>query len=486
MIKPKWFENIKTKVYPCLNENIKTNVLIIGGGITGISCAYELSNYYDDITLVTMNDFFEGTTGATTAKVTIQHGYLYHDLIKKLGLKKAKAYFELNNKGLSRIKDIVFKENIDCDLEILPSYLYSYNNEEENLKKEMIAYNKLGIKAITKGIDGFDRVALEIENQANFHPLKYLSSLLEILNKKNVKIYRNTKILDVSKHIARTNHYKINADIIIIATGYPVYTKHRMFFTKLIPSISYVGITKPNIDIKQGNYINTKDPIFAFRNYNESLVISGLTHKSSKLLTLNKQHKLLDIAKTHFLIDNFETTWSTRDYQSVDLLPFIGKINNFTYIATGYAGWGMTNSVGASLLIKDLIQNNSNELSKVFNPKRIIFNPKIFKYNLSSIKTIILSKRNFEKIKEFDLSEGKIIKMNHTRYGVYRDEFNNIHFNKAKCTHLGCGLVLNKEEKLYECPCHGSRFNYNGKVIHGPAKNNLKNLIITDKEKRNG
>src|SRR5690554_3550635 len=177
MIKPLWYNEIKTKVYPSLNENIHTKILIIGGGITGISCAYELSFVCQDITLITMNDFFEGTTGATTAKVTYQHGYLYHDLIKKVGIEKAKAYFQLNNNGLERIKAIIETENIDCDYQEVDSYLYSYNNEEDNLKKELIAYNNIGINATSTEISTFDRIALKIPQQGQFHPLKYLSKL---------------------------------------------------------------------------------------------------------------------------------------------------------------------------------------------------------------------------------------------------------------------------------------------------------------------
>lgn len=483
MIEPIWYKEIKTKVYPSLNENIKTKILIIGGGITGISCAYELSSICNDITLVTMNDFFEGTTGATTAKITYQHGYLYHDLIKRVGIDKAKAYFEFNKKGLHRIKEIITEEKIECDFEEVDSYLYSYNNEEDNLKKELIAYNSLGIKAHTTGIDGFDRISLKIENQGYFHPLKYLSKLLEILSNKNMRIYRNTQIKEVSKHQAKTKHNTITADVIIVATGYPIYSQHSLFFTKLIPYISYAVAGIPNKNIEKGNYINTKDPIVAFRYHKEMMIISGMSHKSNEIPDYkSKYQKLIDISKTHFLFDQFEASWSTRDYESIDLLPFVGKVNNYTYIATGYGGWGMTNSVGAALLVKDIYQQKDNPHINVFNPKRLILSKKFFAYNISSIKTIIKSKKQFEKYSDIDLTEGKIIKINNTRYGLYRDENNNIHISKAKCTHLGCGLSLNKVDRVYECPCHGSMFNYNGKVIHGPARDNLQTIIIKNKQ----
>ena len=306
MIKSIWFDDVEAKIYPSLNANIKTKILIIGGGITGISCAYELSNICDDITLVTMNDFFEGTTGFTSAKVTYQHGYIYHDIIKKNNIQKAKAYYELNKKGLDRIKEIVETEKIDCDFETVNSYLYSYNSEEANLKKELKAYNELGIKAKTSSIDGFDRIALEITDQANFHPLKYLSKLLEILAKKNIRIYRNTKVLEFKKNRVITKHYSITADTIIVATSYPIYTNHSVFFTKLIPTISYVLSGKPYKDIPNGNFINTKDPIVAFRNFNDQLIVSGMTHLSKELPDYNsKYQKLIDISKTHFGIENF-------------------------------------------------------------------------------------------------------------------------------------------------------------------------------------
>lgn len=483
MIKPIWFEDINTKVYPSLNENIKTKILIIGGGITGISCAYELSEVCNDITIVTMNDFFEGTTGATTAKITFQHGYLYHDLIKKVGIENAQAYYHLNKKGLDRLKEIIYQEKIDCDFEEVDSYLYSYNDEENNLKKEVKAYNSLGIKSQTTEIEHFDRIALKISQQGQFHPLKYLSKLLEILKQRNVRIFRNTQVKDISKHLVKTKHYTITADNIIIATGYPVYSNHRFFFTKLIPSISYVVTGIPQKHIENGNYINTKNPIIALRYHKDMLILSGMSHNSSEMPDYNfKYQQLIDVAKTHFSIDEFPSSWSTRDYTSVDLLPFIGKVNKFTYIATGYGAWGMTNSVGASLLIKDIYLRKNNPHIKVFTPRRFICNKKFLFYNIKTINTIIKSKKRFDKIKDIELTEGKIVRIGLTRFGIYRDEDNNIHISKAKCTHLGCGLTLNKVDRVYECPCHGSRFNYNGKVIHGPAKEKLPSVVVKNKK----
>lgn len=477
MLKSMWLNTIQKQTYKPLQEDLDTDVLIIGGGITGISCAYELAQLYHNIVLVTMNEFYSGTTGFTTAKITYQQGFIYHDLLQNYEEKQVENFYEFNKQGLDRIKEIVTNEKINCDFEEVDGYLYSLYNEETKIKQEYEAYQKLNIPGELTTI--FDNIALKVEKQAIFHPLKYLEGILNKISDR-VKIYENTKIIDIDGNIATTeDDFTIHADKIIIATGYPLYPNYNLFFTKLIPSLSYVVVGKNEKEIKKANYINSSDPIVALRFYDNLAIVSGYSHESKEMRQENEEFKkLTDVAKDKFAIKDFEFAWSTRDYDSVDLLPFVGKVRSNVYIATGFSGWGMTKSVASAILIKDLIVGNESKFTNLFNPLRNAMSRKFFKYNMGMLNTIIKSKQGFEQLDDLAKSEGKIIKFNNRRYGIFKDDSGNIIMVKATCTHLGCGLTFNKIDRTYDCPCHGSKFNYDGRVLSGPAKRDLKVIRI--------
>lgn len=479
MLKSMWLDTINKKTYPNLQENIKTDILIIGGGITGISCAYELSKFYNNITLVTMNEFYSGTTGYTTAKITYQQGLIYDDLLKNYNLDDVKKFYEFNKIGLERIKEIVNSENIDCDFEEVDSYLYNVHNEEEYIKNEYQAYQKLEIPSELTMIDDLNTLGLKVTNQGIFHPLKYLEALLNIISDK-VKIYENTKIIDIDGKTALTeDEFTIEASEIIIATSYPIYPKYNLFFTKLIPNISYVVVGKPEITLAKANYINTVDPSVNLRFYENMLIVSGFSHESKEMKTENDVfNSLSEIAKEKFKIGDFEYAWSTRDYNSVDLLPYVGRIKANIYLATGFNEWGMTKSVASAILIKDLILGNYSPYQAIFSPMRVSLSKKFFTYNAGMVGTIIKSRKPYEQLNDLNPTEGKIIKFNNRRYGIFKDDGGNIIMVKATCTHLGCGLSFNKIDRTYDCPCHGSKFNYDGRVLSGPAKRDLKVIKI--------
>lgn len=479
MLKSMWLNTIKKQTYKPLQENLETEVLIIGGGISGISCAYELAQFYNNIVLVTMNEFYSGTTGFTTAKITYQQGFLYHDLLKNYDKEQVTKFYEFNKLGLERIKEIINNEKIDCDFKEVNGYLYSLHHEDEYINQEYKAYQKLNIPSELTTIQELDALALKVEKQAIFHPLKYLESILNKISDR-VKIYENTKIIDIDGKIATTeDDFTIKANNIIIATGYPIYPNYNLFFTKLIPSISYVVVGKAEKEIDNANYVNTIDPIVTLRFHENLAIVSGYSHESKEMKSENEEFKKLTaVAKEKFAIGDFEFAWSTRDYDSVDLLPFVGRVKSNIFIMTGYNGWGMTKSVASAMLIKDLIVGNENQFESLFTPQRAAMSRKFFSYNAGMLNTIIKSKKAFEQLDDLNRSEGKIIKFNNRRYGLFKDDNGNIIMVKATCTHLGCGLMFNKIDRTYDCPCHGSKFNYDGRVLSGPAKCDLKVIKI--------
>ncbi|HEY8445066.1 MAG TPA: FAD-dependent oxidoreductase, partial [Bacilli bacterium] len=395
----------------------------------------------------------------------------------------AQLYYQFNKQGLERIEEIVNKEALDCDFKKVDGYLFSYANEEKNLQNELKVYQEIGIPGEMTKIDFFDGMALKVPNQAIFNPLKYLQGLLKILVEQNINIYVNTKAYKIENNIVFTDKGKITADHIIIATSYPIYPNHNLFFTKLMPSISYAVCGKAKVNIPNANYINTKDPTIAIRYYDDLMIISGASHKNKDFRDPHdRYHFLKNIGKTYFQIEKFDYAWSTRDYTTVDYLPFVGKVDENIYIATGYGKWGMTNGVASSLLIRDIIMKEDTIYKDAFHPYRCVTNKQFWQYTFGMVKTIIKSKKFYEHLTDINVGEGRIIKFRNKQYGVYRDEDNTVYIADVACTHMGCGLLFNKIDRTYDCPCHGSKFNYDGKLISGPAKKDLRVIKITSKE----
>ena len=473
MLESLWHKTIQKREYPSLNHNVNTNLLIIGGGITAILNAYLLRNHYHDITIVTNNRFFSGTTGFTTAKVTYQHGYFYHDLVKGVGVKKASDYFNLNKDGIELIKKIVETEKIECDFVKVSNYLVSDKN---HIAKEKEAYDKLNISYESTTYK--KEPALKVSNQYVFNPLLFLNELLKILDKK-INIFENTKITKIKNLTSYTEDgFEITAENIIVATNYPLYPCNNLFFTKLAPNKSYVVVTNKKDESDCVYYY--KDEAVTYRTYREFLLVSGLAHEMNNFVDTNKVFRNL---KT-YADDKIHYAWSNRDFKSVDLIPFIGRISDNIYISTGYGEWGMSNSAGGAKLIYDLITENNTDYADTFNPKRLIFNSKRFTYNLKKFKKYICNNKPLDN-EEIDEDKKVIITFDKKRYGVYKDEKNDIHIIKTKCTHLGCYLQFNKVNKVYECFCHGSMFDIDGKLINGPAIKDLKHIVLENEETEN-
>ncbi len=435
------FDETKNK-YPSLEGLIDTDILIIGGGISGISLAYELKDINKKIILVEQNELYHGASGYTTGKITFQHSFIYQELIKKFGPSKAKMYFDANREALSHILEIINQHQLKCDLVISDNYLFDSQNKLK-YEKEKLAYDSLDISYKEELI--FKNKALKVENQAVFNIVKYLDGLLKILDKcDNVKIFEHSKVLKTKflnkGNFALGEKFNIKAKIIIFACGYPCYKNFNFFFLKLKPVISFVTECKTCQKITS-SVMDYASNVFSFRPYNEdSALFSGESIDSAKLKSYREINNLKTRINEYFPEALEKRSWLNQDYQVLDKVPLIGRLKKDVYLMTGYNKWGITNSVFASRMIKELIINNYSPYEKLFSPKRSI---NIFEY-LSYICENIYS---FVKSK--------------------------IKYHGKKCTHLHCNLRQNPIDKTFDCPCHGTRYRMDGIVITGPAKKNI-------------
>lgn len=427
-----WSDSVEFPSFEQLKKDIKTDVLIIGGGITGILCAYMLKQAGIDYVLVEADQLCSGITKNTTAKISIQHGLIYHKLVKRFGLEKARMYLDANVAALQEYRNLC--ENIDCHFETKASFVYSLNSPSK-LEKELHALNQLGFTADYVGkvpLPLSNVGAVRFENQAQFHPLKFLAEI-----SKELSIYEHTKVRELMPNTAMTEHGRITAQNIIVTTHFPFLNKHGSYFLKMYQHRSYVIAYENAADVK-GMYVDEADKGLSFRNYDKYLLIGGGDHRTGK--KGGNWKELSEFAAAHYPDTQARYYWATQDCMTLDEVPYIGAYSKKTenlYVATGFNKWGMTSAMTAAMLLRDLITKKECSYAPVFSPSRTMLRTQLL-INAFEATTNLLTPTT------------------------------------KRCPHLGCALKWNPQERSWDCPCHGSRFTENGELIDNPATDDLR------------
>lgn len=496
-----WLEtNNSNNSFNSLNEDISTHVCIIGGGILGITCAYYLSKKGINTVLLEKDEIARKVSGHTTAKITSQHNLIYKYLIDSLGKDLAKQYLEANECGLANIKDIIKNEKIDCDLEIQDAFVYTTNPDEvEKIKLENEAVNSLGFNStfVTETDLPFKILgAIKFPNQGQFNPIKYINGITEKIIKNNGKIFTNTEVTDIKKnndkyHIYTSNKSIVNAKYVILASHYPFIDRLGYYFLKMYQSTSYViGVDIGN-NYFNGMYINNSSPIYSYRfaqNGNKKiLLVGGADYKTGSKIDLSKAYSILENeVRKCYPKCTVLYKWNTEDCISLDKIPYIGEFSNLmpnVYIGTGFNKWGMTSSNIAANIIIDKICGKENKYEEVFKSTRlhpIKNNEELGNMIKETTNSLVINKF---KVKELDLKKikndtGHVLEYNGEKLGIYKDIHGEIFAVKPICTHLGCLLSFNNLDKTWDCPCHGSRFDYTGKSLYNPAIKDLEKINI--------
>ncbi len=494
---PYWRADSQNSEFPSLSEDTKCDVAIVGGGIAGITTAYLLQKEGKDVVLIDATTLMNGTTGHTTAKITSQHGLIYDEFIQHFGKEKARHYYDANEEGLAFIRDLVSKNQIDCDFSQQDAYVYTNDDTYiEKLKKEDQAYEQLGIEGglVDETSLPFSvKRAITIRNQAQFHPVKYLRFLIDEFIKQGGKIHENTTASDVAtgdnpKVITREGH-KITCSYLVCATHFPFYDKRGFYFARMYGERSYALGVKTKKPITDGMYISAEDPKRSIRFTplgNENLmIIGGEKHKTGQGINTSKHYEAL--AKfSHELFPDAEIAyrWATHDLITLDKLPYVGHLTENQeniFIATGFRKWGMTNSTNAAKMIRDAILEKENPYRELFTPHRFYADPslkKLVQENADVAKHLIKGKIELVRRKPEDLKvdEGSVVTVNGKRAGGYRDQDGQLHLVDTTCRHMGCEVEWNDGERTWDCPCHASRYDIDGNVIEGPTTKPLKKV----------
>lgn len=489
-----WQESIDFAGFSQLDQDKQVDVVIVGGGITGITSAYLLVNEGFKVAIIEADRLLNGTTGHTTAKVTAQHDLIYDEFIQNIGVSQARLYYEANMDAVNFIKSTVDQLQIDCDLSEQDAYLYATTDQYmHKLEAEAKAYEKLGIAG--KLVDHMPvemdiKNALVMKNQAQFHPIKYLSHLVQIILEKGGLIFENTTAVNVETGkqptVLTKEGTRITGNYVLSCTHFPFYEGLGFYSTRLYADRSYILAVETKKPFPGGMYISADQPTRSLRSAmidgKEMVLIAGESHKTGQgENTMAHYEALASFGRQIFGMENIAYRWSAQDLMTLDKVPYIGPVTpeqSNLLIATGFRKWGMSNGTAAALLFRDLVKGDKNHFQQLYTPSRLNMHPSLKNFltqNANVAAQLVKGKveKPEQKIQDLGNDEGAVVSVKGERKGAYRDKEGTMYIVDTTCTHVGCEVGWNEAERTWDCPCHGSRFSYTGDVIEGPAEKPL-------------
>lgn len=426
-----WTQGAELPRFAPLRGDLRTDVLVIGGGLAGILCAWRLAREGADCALVEAGRLCGGITQNTTAKVTAQHGLAYQKLTRELGVERARLYLEANLAALEEYRGLC--REIDCDFEEKDSFAYSTQGLGP-VERELSALERLGFPAEfaaelplpipTAGAVRFTR-------QGQLHPLKFAAALV-----RGFRVFEGSRVLELKPGTAVTDQGRVRAEQMVIATHFPMLNKHGGYFLKLYQSRSYV-LALDNAPDLGGMYVDGDEKGLSFRNAGGRLLLGGGGHRTGK--RGRGWEELEAAAREHWPKARLAARWAAQDCMSLDGAPYVGRYSKGTrglYVATGFNKWGLTSAMAASMVLAGLLRGRESPFAPAFDPSRAMLRPQLAVNGWEAALSLL---------------------------------------NPAvpRCPHMGCALSYNAQEHSWDCPCHGSRFGENGRLLDNPANGGL-------------
>jgi glycine/D-amino acid oxidase-like deaminating enzyme/nitrite reductase/ring-hydroxylating ferredoxin subunit len=490
-----WLDSAPASDYPSLSKSIGVDVAVIGAGMVGVTAALFLKERGATVALVEADRVAGGVTANTTAKVSSAHGLHYEALRSSFGDDGARDYAAANQWGLAKMAELVEQRAIDCDWRRKPAFVYSVDpSQRDDLDKELAA--ALGAGLPVTGVDEAAELpftierALRYEDQAEFHPVKYLRHLAAVIPGGGSHVFERSRVVAAKDgHPATVTTREgatVTADNVIVATHFP-FLDRGLYFARMHAERSYaIGLFVDGPQV-EGMYLSTEDPSHTIRSIpterGEMLMVGGESHKVGQADEATRYAAVEEWAREHWNVREIAYRWSTQDAMPVDGVPFIGKHQpgaKSLWVATGFLKWGLAAGTAAAQILTDRVLGaeppswaglfDSTRLTPVASAAEFV------KENANVAKRMVgdhLARADYGSVDDIPAGAGGTVRIGTKKVGVYRDDDGALHAVSTLCTHLGCAVVWNTGERSWDCPCHGSRFDPDGGVLEGPAVKDL-------------
>jgi glycine/D-amino acid oxidase-like deaminating enzyme/nitrite reductase/ring-hydroxylating ferredoxin subunit len=479
-----WLDAMPQEALAPLTEDLRVDVAVVGGGLTGLTTALLLKRAGLRVAVLEAERCGGGVTGNSTAKVTALQSTIYRTIRERHGAEAASTYAEASLAAVAKVAELARTEQIDCDLHRRPAFSYAPTSEElREIEAEASAAGQAGLPVrLTTDVDLPYPVAgaVRLDDQLEFQPVRYVRGLVDAVNSGSGAVYEHTRVTGVSFDSPPTVHTaagSVRADHVVVATHYPLLDRG-VFFARLESSRSYCIAAEIAEPAPEGLSISAGSPTRSIRSHNGLLVLAGESHPTGDSAASPERYQALEaFAGEHWTVRKVTHHWSAQDPSSYDKLPIIGRYTPLSprlFVASGFMKWGLTSGTFAAMIIADQIGGRDNPWQEVFHPNRVTLRsaPTLARLNVKVAADLVgdrLRPAEADSIAAVPPGEARVVGSHREKIGVYRDEDGVAHAVSLRCTHLGCLLRFNRAERSWDCPCHGSRFDVDGAVLEGPA-----------------
>lgn len=489
-----WEKTCSPPRFTRLSGDLEVDVAIIGGGIVGVSAARFLKDSGMTVAVLEARRVGQGVSGKATAKITSQHGILYQTLEQKFGEEPTRLYAEAQEAGLRSIVELAHAHRIDADIERKPAFVYARERGNvETVEKEVEAARRAGLPAsLTRdtGLPFEVAVAMRWDDQAQFHPLKYVSGLAATIPGGGCHVFEDSRVTDWDPQRVATAAGSVRARHVVMATNLPL-GQVGLYYATNYPMAEPV-VAAPIGRVPPGFYKSVEQPGHSIRTHRHDgrtyAICAGAHFKPGH--PDEERRNFADLEE--WLEKNFDAAavsfrWVNEDYSSMDSAPFVGWSSSDPgdayLVATGFGAWGFTNGTAAGMIIADLVCGRDNPWLELFDATRVkpLAGAKEFIKENSHVARHLIGGHLASKPKSYDAlkpGEASVLEIDGDNVAAFRDEQGKLHAVSAECTHMGCLLGWNATDRTWDCPCHGSRFSLSGEVLAGPAVSPLEQKAV--------
>jgi glycine/D-amino acid oxidase-like deaminating enzyme/nitrite reductase/ring-hydroxylating ferredoxin subunit len=486
-----WVAGAQESSFPPLGGDRRSDVVVVGGGITGLTLARMLVGAGVSVVVIDAGPLCAGATGYTTAKVTALHRLVYRELLDRHGEERTRAYAAANQSAVERVADFASGDGIECDLTQAAAVTYTQRDERVvEVEAEADAARRVGLAVeltTTVALPYPIRAAIRLDDQLHFHPRRYCIGLAERVAGRGGSVHEHTRAYEVESESSgvavTTDRGTITADRAVLATHLPVLDRGG-FFTRAHPYRSYALAARLRQAVPDAMYISVEEPTRSLRpTANGRLIVGGQGHRTGQETDTSRHYAALESwAGANFEVESIDHRWSAQDYTTVDGFPYVGRLtrrDDRILVATGFRKWGMTNGTAAAEILADRILGRDNPWAAAFDATRVApgASATAFLRENAGVAWHFLADRiaamRAPTAGALRAGEGAVVKHDGVPSACYRDRNGALHAVSSTCTHLRCQVAFNTAERTWDCPCHGSRFDVDGRVLEGPAVHDL-------------